>query len=153
MFTLLMDNNKVIKEEELQKILFVEDTSIKPSRIIDRFESMEDIHKFVDKLNIKEVTEGTTNREIWNYVNEEHPDNLLIKNLFEGESNDDHLDIHGQISVDEYMDAIFEEKIGLTEERAIDTGVMHVVHQKVIDLVKTHSITDPNNIQIGLITK
>jgi len=138
-------------EEESQKILFVEDTTIKPSRIVDTFKSYEDVCAFMNELNIKEVTEGTTNREIWNYVNEEHPDDVLIKNLFEGKSTDEHLDIHGQVSVDEYMDAIFEEKIGLTEERAVDTGVMHVVHQKVIDLVKTHRITDPTRIQIGLI--
>ena len=65
--------------------------------------------------------------------------------------NDKYLDIHGQITVDEYMDAVFESKMGLNETRACDTGIMDVLNKKVIDMVKTYRLKDASQIEIKLI--
>ena len=115
--------------------IFVEDESIKPSRMVDTFKSYDDVERFLDKLNVSELVEGTTNKELWNFVNEEHPNDDIIKQLFEGTSTDDGLDIYEQTTVDEYMDAIFESKMELTEKRAQDTGIMKELNKRVIDKV------------------
>lgn len=132
--------------------IFVEDKSIKPSRMVDTFKSYDDVERFLDKLNVSELVEGTTNKELWNFVDEEHPDDDIIKQLFEGTSNDEGLDIHEQTTVDEYMDAIFESKMELTEKRAQDTGIMKELNKKVIEMIKTHKLTDASQVEIKCIT-
>ena len=47
--------------------IFVEDKSIKPSRMVDTFKSYDDIERFLDKLNVSELVDGTTNKELWNF--------------------------------------------------------------------------------------
>lgn len=132
--------------------IFVEDKSIKPSRMIDTFTSYDDVERFLDKLNVSELVHSTNNKDAWNFVDEEHPDDDIIKQLFEGTSNDESLDIHGQTTVDEYMDAIFESKMELTEKRAQDTGIMKELNKKVIEMIKTHKLTDASQVEIKCIT-
>jgi len=132
--------------------IFVEDKSIKPSRMVDTFSSYDDVERFLDKLNISELVQSTNNKDAWNFVDEEHPDDDIIKQLFEGTSNDEGLDIHGQTTVDEYMDAIFESKMELTEKRAQDTGIMKELNKRVIEMIKTHKLTDASQVEIKCIT-
>lgn len=132
--------------------IFVEDKSIKPSRMVDTFKSYDDVERFLDKLNVSELVESTNNKDAWNFVDEEHPDDDIIKQLFEGTSTDDGLDIHEQTTVDEYMDAIFESKMELTEKRAQDTGIMKELNKRVIEMIKTHKLTDASQVEIKYIT-
>jgi hypothetical protein len=88
---------------------------------------------------------------MWEFQNEEHPDDRGIKILFEGKSDDRDFNSFDQAAVDTYMDAIFEAKQGLTSRRAEDTGIMDVVNRRVLELVKTNRITDASQLEIKMI--
>jgi hypothetical protein len=137
--------------EELLKVLFVDAPETKKSTIKDTFGSRADIDRLLSKLDVGEVSEGTGDRIMWDFQNEEHPDDTGVKILFEGKSDDRDLNGFDQASVDNYMDAIFETKMGLTESRAFDTGIMHTVNERVLELVKTNRITDASQLEIKMI--
>tara|TARA_B110000908_G_scaffold12629_1_gene14707 strand:- start:2583 stop:3014 length:432 start_codon:yes stop_codon:yes gene_type:complete len=137
--------------ETFTEVLFVEAPETKKSTVRDTFSSRADIDQLLDKLDVREVSEGTGDRIMWEFQNEEHPDDTSIKVLFEGKSDDRDLDSWDQASVDTYMDAIFEAKQGLTQRRAEDTGIMDAVNKRVLELVQTNCITDASQLDIRLI--
>jgi hypothetical protein len=139
------------KEESLLEVLFVDAPDTKRSTVKDTFNSRADIDKLLSKLDVGEVSEGTGDRVMWEFQNEEHPDDRGIKILFEGKSDDRDFNSFDQAAVDTYMDALFEAKQGLTSRRAEDTGIMDVVNRRVLELVKTNRITDASQLEIKMI--
>ena len=141
----------IADNEKSRDILFVDAPETKRSTIRDTFSSRGDIDKLLEKLDVREVSEGIGDRIMWEFQNEEYPDDTGIKTLFEGKSDDRDLDSWDQTTVDVYMDAIFESKQGLTQKRADDTGIMDAVNKRVLELVKTNCITDASQLEINMI--
>ena len=110
--------------EKSLNVLFVDAPETKRSTVRDTFSSRDDIDKLLEKLDVREVSEGIGDRIMWEFQDEKYPDDTGIKTLFAGKSDDRDLDAWDQTAVDTYMDAIFESKQGLTQKRADDTGIM-----------------------------
>ena len=69
--------------EKSLNVLFVDAPETKRSTIKDTFSSRADIDKLLEKLDIREVSEGIGDRIMWEFQNEEHPDDTGINNTIE----------------------------------------------------------------------